>query len=56
MSNRKKMNIEYEKDNSDLYYYSSEDSEDELDRITRKSILNTIQSNFTQTFIDSPIK
>ena len=55
MSNRKKMNIEYEKDNSDLYYYSSEDSEDELDRITRKSILNTIQSNFTQTYIDSPI-
>ena len=55
MSNRKKMNIEYEKDNGDLYYYSSEDSEDELDRITRKSILNTIQSNFTQTYIDSPI-
>lgn len=55
MSNRKKTNIGYEKENSDLYYYSSDDSEDELERAARKSRLNTIQSNFTQTYIDSPI-
>jgi len=54
MSNRKKTNIGYEKDNSD-YYYSSDDSEDELDRMIRKSRLNTIRSNFTQTYLDSPI-
>ena len=38
----------------DSYYYSSEDSEDELDRGINKSRLSSIQSSFTQTFIDSP--
>ena len=55
MSNRKKTNFGYEKDNSDLYYYSSDDSEDEMERAARKSRLNTIKSNFTQTYLDSPI-
>ena len=54
MSNRKKTNFGYEKDNSD-YYYSSDDSEDEMERAARKSRLNTIKSNFTQTYLDSPI-
>ena len=55
MSIRKKANIGYEKDNSDIYYYSSDDSEDEQDRAARKSRLNTIQPNFTQTYLNSPI-
>ena len=54
MSNRRKINIEYDKDNSDLYYYSSDDSEDELDRIAKKSRI-TIQPKFSQTYLDSPI-
>ena len=41
--------------NDNLYYYSSEDSEDELDRLGAKSRLNTIQSNFTLALGDSPI-
>ena len=41
--------------NDDLYYFSSEDSEDELDRIASKSKLNMIQSNIIQTLESSPI-
>ena len=42
MSIRKKANIGYEKDNSDIYYYSSDDSEDEQDRAARKSRLRAV--------------
>ena len=40
--------------NGNLYYYSSEDSEDDLDRMGAKSRLNTIQSNFTEAGFESP--
>ena len=36
---------------NDLYYYSSEDSEDELDRLLNKSRFNTMNSNFTTTIV-----
>ena len=41
--------------NNDDIYFSSEDSEDELDRGISNSKLNTIQSNFTQKIVNSPI-
>ena len=47
-----KSNILY---NNDDLYFSSEDSEDELDRCINNSKLNTIQSNFSQKLINSPI-
>ena len=50
---RRKSNVLYM--NNDLYYFSSEDSEDELDRIISKSKLKMIQSNITQTIGGSPI-
>ena len=36
---------------NDLYYYSSEDSEDELDRLLNKSRFNTKNSHFTTTIL-----
>lgn len=47
-----KSNILY---NNDDLYFSSEDSEDELDRGISNSKLNTIQSNFSQKLINSPV-
>jgi hypothetical protein len=41
--------------NNDDIYYSSDDSEDELDRGISNSKLNTIKSNFTQKIVNSPI-
>ena len=50
---RRKSNVLFM--NDDLYYFSSEDSEDELDRIASKSKLNMIQSSITQTLGGSPM-
>ena len=44
--NRRKSNVIFM--NEDLYYYSSEDSEDEIDRLAMRSGLNSIHSNFTR--------
>lgn len=50
---RRKSNIIFM--NEDLYYYSSEDSEDELDRLALRTGLNAIQSNFNHNLDNSPI-
>ena len=50
---RRKSNVLFM--NDDLYSFSSEDSEDELDRIASKSKLNMIQSSITQTLGGSPM-
>ena len=50
---RRKSNVLFM--NDDLYYFSSEDSEDELDRISSKSKLNMIQSSIIQKLEGSPI-
>ena len=43
---RRKSNVIFM--NEDLYYYSSEDSEDEIDRLATRSGLNSIHSNFNR--------